>query len=105
MDKLHSTTLHQSLTKEVLYAGAEREIFIFVCFASLMIWFAGKDLLAGILAFSLWTVGITIARILVKKDTCWTKVYLRHIKYQKFYPAGEKIKVPEAEVKIFQVTK
>ncbi|MBF0478405.1 MAG: VirB3 family type IV secretion system protein [Candidatus Omnitrophica bacterium] len=102
MKNQHSTPLHQSLTREVLYAGAEREIFIFACFGSLMVWFAGKDLFAFLLAVTLWTVGITTGRLLAKKDACWTKIYLRHIKLQKFYPAGEKIDNPEAEIKLFK---
>lgn len=90
-DKATKLSIHQSLVQPVLVAGAEREIAILLGVLSLMIWIAGKDVLSIVIAILVWGVGIFLARIGAKKDPQFIKVFLKHIKYQDFYPATEYI--------------
>ncbi|MBF0532621.1 MAG: VirB3 family type IV secretion system protein [Candidatus Omnitrophica bacterium] len=83
-------SIHQSLVKPLFIAGVERELAIALIFLCLMLWVAGKDLISLCLAIVIWIAGTAAGRALNKKEEYWLKIYLRHIKYQAFYPAGER---------------
>ena len=86
--------IHQSLINPVLYAGAERELTIVIAFSSLIIWIAGKDFVSVILALAFWFIGILLARMAAHVDPQLTKILIRHLRYQDYYPATEKIDAP-----------
>jgi len=91
--------LHESVTQPVLIAGGERELVIPITFMAAITWVAGKDLLSIGLAIGIWIVGSLIARSAAKEDAQRTKIFLRHVKYQAFYPATEKTDAPMVPVK------
>jgi len=91
--------LHESVTQPVLIAGGERELIIPIAFMAAITWVAGKDLLAIGLAIAIWIIGSLIAREAAKEDAQRTKIFLRHVKYQAFYPATEKLNAPMVPVK------
>lgn len=93
---LPETPLHASLVRPVLLAGAEREM------ALLEIFLAATFLTA--LGPRLVTLGVVLALALLvhpllvraaKYDPDLAKLYLRHIRYRRFYPARPH---PEAPV-------
>ncbi len=83
--------IHQSLVRPVLIAGAERELAILIGICAVLVWIAGKDFSSFILAMAIWFIGIYIARQVAKNDGQMVKIFLRHIKYQEFYAATEKV--------------
>jgi len=85
---------HQSLIKPVLYAGAEREMTIMMVFSSIIIWIVGKDLVSLIMAGLLWFIGMFLARMAAFIDPQLTKIFIRHMRYQDYYPATEKLDAP-----------
>tara|TARA_B100000745_G_C19982042_1_gene332703 strand:+ start:240 stop:545 length:306 start_codon:yes stop_codon:yes gene_type:complete len=86
--------IHQALINPVLYAGAERELTIIIAFSSLIIWIAGKDFVSVILAIAFWFIGILLARMAAYVDPQLTKIIIRHLRYQDYYPATEKLDAP-----------
>lgn len=83
--------IHQSLVRPVLIAGAERELAILIGMCSVLVWIAGKDFSSFILALAIWFFGIYAARQVAKTDGQMVKIFIRHIKYQEFYSATEKV--------------
>ncbi len=86
--------IHRALTSPILLAGAERELTIGVSFLSAIIWVAGKDIISVCMALVEWMGGNAITRSLAKHDPELSKTYLRHIRYQAFYSATEKLGAP-----------
>ena len=83
--------IHQSLVRPVLIAGAEREMAILIGICAVLVWIAGKDFSSFILALAIWFIGIFFARQAAKSDGQMVKIFMRHIKYQEFYPATENV--------------
>lgn len=95
--------IHKALTQPVLIAGAERELTILVSFMTAIVWVAGKDFFALILAVTIWFVGNLFSRAAAKEESQRTKIFARHIKYKKYYPATEKTNSLKVSVKTFKV--
>lgn len=87
---------YQSLSKPILIMGAEREPVIGLGTVSLMVWMAGQDMTAACFALGIWFTGTFICRSMAKHDSHMTKVFIRAVRYQDFYPAREKLNTPEA---------
>lgn len=93
------TPLFQSLTRPILILGGERENVILIACLSLMLWTAGRDVISIVLAIVVWTAGVIISKVVAKADPWATKVFLKSIQYQDFYPAREKIVTPNSVIK------
>lgn len=93
--------LYKALTQPILIAGAERELSILIGFMAAIVWVAGKDFLSFVLAISIWLIGNAIARAATKEESQRIKIFARHIKYNNYYPATEKIDSPMLGVKSF----
>ena len=102
MEANKGVPIRQSLTKPIMIAGAERELMILVGFSSAMILTAGMSFLATTIAAIVFFVGTYLARALAKEDPYIIKIFLRHIKYRNYYPATEKLEVPEKEIKLLK---
>jgi type IV secretory pathway TrbD component len=95
--------IHSSLIQPILVAGAEREYTILIGFMAVIIWVAGKSVLAFGLAIAIWVIGMFIGRIMTKKDPYGFKILLRHVKYREYYPATEKLDCHIKEIKSFEI--
>ena len=99
MDNPRRIPIHRSLNRPTLLLGGDRELVL------------GAGLLAGILIFSLgtwwgvamgiafWLVSVAILSRLGKSDPLMRPVFIRHQKYQSYFPAaprwcGKKRTVP-----------
>jgi len=89
MDALRRTPIHLSLTRPLLLAGAERELVLL----------NGTTIAALIFGVGLHWASITVAILLAsvghwgltraaKHDPQMSRIYVRHIRYQEYYPAG-----------------
>jgi type IV secretion system protein TrbD len=94
-----STPLFQSLTKPILLLGGERENIILLACLSLSLCTVGRDIVSLVLALIIWTIGIIASKLMAKIDPWATKVFLRSLLYQDFYPAREKINTPRSILK------
>jgi type IV secretory pathway TrbD component len=94
------STIHQSLTRPVLLAGAERPLAIanWITAAALIL---GSGLhcytiLIGVLLVTIGHWGLVQA---AKFDPQLSRVYVRHIWYQDYYPARGSIFAPSAPIR------
>ena len=87
--------IHQSLTRPLLLAGGERELVLMnaIIIAALILG-VGFHWLSFSLALLLATLGQYLLTKLAKHDPQLRLVYIRHIKYQAFYPANSKCTAP-----------
>ena len=87
MDKPREIVIHQSANRPHLLLGGDRELVLFAALLSAMLVFAlvtWWGILAGI---ALWFLAVAALSRMGKADPLLRQVYLRHIKYQSFYPA------------------
>ena len=91
MDKPREIVIHQSANRPHLLLGGDRELVLFAALLSAMLVFAlvtWWGVLAGIL---LWFLAIAVLSRMGKADPLLRHVYLRHLRYQAFYPAKSSV--------------
>jgi len=93
------TPLFQSLTRPILMMGGERENIIMSASISMMLAVSGRDFLAVGLAIIIWLTGLFASKIVARIDPWATKIFIKSLQYQDFYPAREKINTPSSIVK------
>jgi type IV secretory pathway TrbD component len=99
MDGSRRTTIHASLTRPLLLAGAERELVLIngTAIAALIfgVGFHWASLtVAGLFA----TVGHWALTRVAKHDPQMSRIYIRHVRYQEHYPARASAKAAPAYV-------
>src|SRR5438105_3314758 len=94
------STIHQSLTRPILLAGAERPLAIANWITAAALIFGGGlhwyTIATG--AFLL-TVGHWALVQAAKFDPQLSRVYVRHINYQRYYPAGASVTAPPPRIR------
>ena len=88
---MRTLPIHQSLHRNVLVMGAEREPALMLALAAFLIGVGGMTLFYAFFAVFIYVLGIILLRIMSKHDPLMTKVWRRHIKLQIFYPAKSSI--------------
>jgi type IV secretory pathway TrbD component len=85
---LRKVPIHRSLIRPILLGGAERELVIInMTFVIALIFGVGLTKLTIISALLMAIVGQFVLVQMGKRDPMMSRVYLRHIKYNDFYPA------------------
>lgn len=80
-------TIHPSLIRPILLAGADRTlVLINITCIMMLIFGAGIHWLTLIAALFFALIGHGILIRIAKYDPSFSKIYLRHIKYHDFYP-------------------
>lgn len=99
MDNRRISTIHQSLTRPILLAGAERKLAIanWITAAALILGGGLHSYTIALGAF-LSTVGHWALIQAAKFDPQLSQVYVRHIRYQEYYPARASIWAPSARI-------
>jgi type IV secretory pathway TrbD component len=87
MDTPRDITIHPSVHQPRLILGADRELVIFLGLISAILVFALVIWWSILLGVALWLVGVALLVRMGKEDPMMRKVYLRHVRYQAFYPA------------------
>jgi type IV secretory pathway TrbD component len=86
VDEPRKLTIHQSLVRDKLLAGAERSLVVLSAGISALPMATGRISLIGAgLAF--WLVALVVLRYLAKKDPRMSDAASRHFNYQAYYPA------------------
>ena len=84
---LRTAPFHRSLTRHNLFMGGDREMMM-------MVWLISFTLIVGVLSWFtcvygilFWLVCSFLLRQMAKADPLMRHVYLRHIRYKKYYSA------------------
>ena len=99
MDGPRRTPIHLSLTRPLLLAGAERQLVLVngTIIAALIfgVGFYWASITAAIVLATVGHWGLTRA---AKHDPQMSRVYVRHIRYQEYYPARAAVDAPPGYV-------
>jgi type IV secretion system protein VirB3/type IV secretion system protein VirB4 len=79
--------IHQSLHRHAHVLGAEREPVMTSALIALLVGVGGLTAVSAIAAVSFWLIAVFALRRMAKSDPMMSRVWLRHIKQQDFYPA------------------
>lgn len=67
--------------------GAERELVLTAALVAILVGVGGLSLLSGVTALAFWLVAVALLRRMAKADPIMSRVYLRHVRQQEYYPA------------------
>ena len=79
--------IHQSLHRHAHVLGAERELVMTSALIALLVGIGGLTAVSIISGILFWIASVFVLRRMAKADPILSKVWLRHIKQQEFYPA------------------
>ena len=82
-----SLPIHQSLHRHAHILGAERELVMTSALIALLVGVGGLTAVSIVSAAALWIMAVFALRRMAKADPIMSKVWLRHVKQQEFYPA------------------
>jgi type IV secretion system protein TrbD len=95
------STIHQSLTRPILLAGAERPLAIANWItAAALIFGGGLHWYTVVMGAFLLTVGYWALVQAAKFDPQLSQVYVRHIRYQDYYPARAPISASPPRIRV-----
>jgi len=99
MDAPRRAPIHASLTRPLLLAGAERElVLVNGTIIAALIFGVGFDWASITVAILLGTVGHWGLTRAARHDPQMSRVYVRHVRYQDYYPAQAAVDTPPAYV-------
>lgn len=79
--------IHQSLLRPALILGAERDLLLCSGLLALLVGVGGFTLYSALAGFLFWVAASFVLRRMAKHDPVMSKVWLRHVRQQEFYPA------------------
>ncbi len=82
---LRETIIHRVLWRPNLLSGGERELVLTAGLLAGGIAITAQNLPAILAAIAMWGVAITGLRMMAKADPLMSRVFLRYIRYQRFY--------------------
>lgn len=87
MGELRRSPLYRALHRPNLFLGGERELVLFTAIVCAGLAVSSLNLVAGGVAFFVWVILIGLFRMMAKADPYMSKIYLRQLKFQGYYPA------------------
>ena len=84
---MRTIPIHQSLHRHNHVLGAERELVLTAGLIALLVGIGGLTLISIVSAAVFWLFAVFALRRMAKADPQMSKVWLRHIKQQLFYPS------------------
>lgn len=91
--------IYQSLHRHDFVMGGERELVLCATLFCVMVGFGGMTLVACTVALATWLLAISVLRRMAKADPMMSKIWLRHLRQQDFYPARSTPWVRDVEKK------
>lgn len=99
MKESRRASIHMSLTRPLLLAGAERElVLVNGTLIAALIFGVGFHWASMTVAVLLATVGHWALTRAAKHDPQMSCIYVRHVRYQEYYPACARVQAPPAYV-------
>src|SRR5208283_4406998 len=80
-------TIHQSANRPNQILGADRELVLITILTAISLAFSLGTWWGFALAVVFWIVAVAVLQRMGKADPLLRQIYLRHIRYQSFYPA------------------
>ena len=87
MEKPREVVIHQSANRPHLLLGADRELVLFAALLSAMLIFALVTWWGVLTGIALWFLSVAVLSRMGKADPLLRHVYLRHLRYEPYYPA------------------
>ncbi|MDQ7084930.1 MAG: conjugal transfer protein TrbD [Sulfurovum sp.] len=87
MSELLGLPIHSALNKPNLVLGGERELMMFTGLISATMIFVTLSLQSAIIGFFLWFSFSSLIRYMAKSDPLMSKIYLKQLTHQHYYPA------------------
>ncbi|EPG0015542.1 conjugal transfer protein TrbD [Campylobacter coli] len=85
MEELQKIDIYSALNKPNLIFGADRELILMLGIVSFALIFTGATLLTSVIGIALFFVCGLLLRLMAKSDPLMRQIFIRQIKYKKFY--------------------
>ena len=85
MEELQKIDIYSALNKPNLIFGADRELMLITGLISFALIFTGATLITSVIGIALFFVCGLLLRLMAKSDPLLRQIFLRQIKYKKFY--------------------
>ena len=86
-DTPREITIHQSANRPNQILGADRELVLITILTAISLAFSLGTWWGFALSVAFWIVAVAVLQRMGKADPLLRQVYLRHIRYQDWYPA------------------
>lgn len=84
---LRKIPIRRAGNRHALFMGGDREMVMFSGLLAFALVFSAQEWKATIFGVCLWFGALFALRLMAKSDPRMRQVFLRHIKYKKYYPA------------------
>jgi len=84
---LRKIPIRRAGTRDNLLLGGDRELVMFSGLLAFALVFSAQELRAAVVGMLLWFGSLYLFRLMAKSDPKLRFVYLRHRRYQTYYPA------------------
>lgn len=84
---LRTIPLRRAGNRANLFLGGDRELVMFAGLLAAALIFSAQALRATVFGVALWFAALFVLRLMAKADPQLRQVYLRHRRYQRYYPA------------------
>jgi len=84
---LRTVPIRRAGNRTQLFMGGDRELVMFSGLIAFALVFSAQELRASIYGLLLWLCSLYLLRLMAKADPQLRFVYLRHRRYQRYYPA------------------
>jgi type IV secretion system protein VirB3 len=93
-DTSREITIHQSANRPNQILGADREFVLITVLTAVSLAFSLGTWWGFVLAIAFWISAVAVLQRMGKADPQLRQIYIRHIRYQSFYPAKSGIYSP-----------
>lgn len=84
---LRAIPIRRAGNRTHLFMGGDRELVMFTGLIAFALVFSAQELRASVYGMLLWLCSLYLLRLMAKADPQMRFVYLRHRRYQRYYPA------------------
>jgi type IV secretion system protein VirB3 len=84
---LRTIPLRRAGNRANLFLGGDRELVMCAGLLAAALIFSAQELRATVFGVALWFAALFVLRLMAKADPQLRQVYLRHRRYQRYYPA------------------
>lgn len=87
MKNLRQTPIYRSLNRPNIIMGCEREPILLTGVLVGTLLFVTTSIISVIMGLMIWSFCFFALRKMAKTDPQMSKIYIRHIRYRRYYPA------------------
>ncbi len=84
-ERLNRVEIYSALNKPNLVFGADRELILMTGVVSFALLFTGLSIMTSVIAILLLVINAFFLRLMAKSDPLMRQVFIRQLKYKKFY--------------------